>query len=182
MLFVKICSAKRPCQPSRLGVSAEMFIYEAMDGTDNESQRLKPLFFNKAREELLAIKSCSYSQPKARDGTKEDNCHHRHVRPNASSHESKLTTDLIAGGNAGLGLETVKSLLRSAESYHILLGGRKPEKAQQAAQISTSEIRSQSSVEPFQVDVESDESIHQAYQEISAKHPRIDCLVNNAGE
>lgn len=66
--------------------------------------------------------------------------------------------------------------------YHILLGGRDLNKAKIAAQNSTSEITTQSSVEPFQVDVESDDSIVKAYEGIAAKHSHIDCLVNNAGE
>ncbi|TVY48611.1 Short-chain dehydrogenase/reductase [Lachnellula occidentalis] len=88
---------------------------------------------------------------------------------------------VITGANTGIGLETVKSLLRSSQKYHILLGGRNFEKARLAAEHSISEATSQSSVEPFEVDVESDESIQKAYEAIAAKHPRIDCLVNNAG-
>ncbi|TVY53624.1 Short-chain dehydrogenase/reductase tropE [Lachnellula cervina] len=88
---------------------------------------------------------------------------------------------VITGANTGIGLETVKSLLRSSQKYHILLGGRNFEKSRLAAESSTSEATSQSSVEPFEVDVESDESIQRAYEAIAAKHPRIDCLVNNAG-
>ncbi|TVY42421.1 Short-chain dehydrogenase/reductase [Lachnellula subtilissima] len=87
---------------------------------------------------------------------------------------------VITGANTGIGLETVKSLLRSSQKYHILLGGRNFEKARLAAENSTSEAISQSSVEPFEVDVESDESIQRAYEAIAAKHPRVDCLINNA--
>ncbi|KAE8156086.1 hypothetical protein BDV40DRAFT_92001 [Aspergillus tamarii] len=87
---------------------------------------------------------------------------------------------VITGANTGIGLETVKSLLRSSQEYHILLGGRDLKKAQLACQNLSSET-SRSSVEPFQVDVESDESIEAAFKHISAKYDRIDCLINNAG-
>ncbi|TVY85264.1 Short-chain dehydrogenase/reductase tropE [Lachnellula suecica] len=88
---------------------------------------------------------------------------------------------VITGANTGIGLETVKSLLRSEQKYRILLGGRSLEKAHVAAKSSMSEVASHSSVEPFQVDVESDESIRQAYDEIAARFSHIDTLINNAG-
>ncbi|KAE8393748.1 hypothetical protein BDV23DRAFT_180197 [Aspergillus alliaceus] len=87
---------------------------------------------------------------------------------------------VITGANTGIGFETVKSLWRSTQKYHILLGGRNLEKAQQACQRLCEET-SQSSVEPFHVDVESDKSINAAFQYISAKYDRVDCLINNAG-
>jgi NAD(P)-dependent dehydrogenase (short-subunit alcohol dehydrogenase family) len=62
-----------------------------------------------------------------------------------------------------------------------LLGGRSFEKAKRASEEALAENTSGSSVEPFVVDVESDESIAKAYEEIAGKHPRVDCLLNNAG-
>ena len=88
---------------------------------------------------------------------------------------------LITGGNTGIGLETCKALLRSDRLYHILLGGRDINKAQDAAKASTAEIESKSSVEAIQVDVEEDESITKAFELVSSKHSRLDCLINNAG-
>ncbi|KAB8261687.1 hypothetical protein BDV32DRAFT_148334 [Aspergillus pseudonomiae] len=93
-------------------------------------------------------------------------------------HSGKIV--IITGANTGIGLETVKSLLRSSQKYHILLGGRNLEKAQSACQNIDSGT-SPSSIEPFQVDVESDESIEAAFKHISAKYERVDCLINNAG-
>jgi len=86
------------------------------------------------------------------------------------------------GGNTGIGYETVKALLRSDKPYHILLAGRDLTKARNAAKASKDEVESQSSVEAVQIDVESDESISKAYEGVAAKHPRIDCLINNAGQ
>lgn len=41
---------------------------------------------------------------------------------------------------------------------------------------------SKSTVEPVQIDIESDESIDQAFKTISQKYGKIDVLINNAGE
>ncbi|CAI7662337.1 unnamed protein product [Penicillium glandicola] len=87
---------------------------------------------------------------------------------------------VITGANTGIGLETVKALYHSDQHYHIFLGGRNLEKAQLACQDVTTEA-SQSTVEPFLVDVESDESIEAAFDQIAAKYDRVDCLINNAG-
>lgn len=89
---------------------------------------------------------------------------------------------VITGANTGLGLETVKALLRSERKYRILLGGRDLAKAQAAAQEAASSTTSQSVVEPFQIDVEDDASILSAYEGIASKYLRIDCLINNAGD
>ncbi|KAL4735890.1 hypothetical protein BDV11DRAFT_173428 [Aspergillus similis] len=87
---------------------------------------------------------------------------------------------VITGANTGIGFETVKALLRSNQRYHIFLGGHNLEKAQ----VASKQISSESAynvLEPFQVDVESDESIEAAFKHIAAKYDRIDCLINNAG-
>ena len=86
------------------------------------------------------------------------------------------------GGNTGIGLETVKALLRSSVVYHVILAGRDISKAKQAAETSKAEIESKSSIETAQIDVESDESISKAFEQISSRHGKIDCLVNNAGK
>ncbi|KAJ6125009.1 hypothetical protein N7471_012326 [Penicillium samsonianum] len=87
---------------------------------------------------------------------------------------------VITGANTGIGLETVKALYQSDQHYRILLGGRNLEKAQLACQNVTTE-GTQNTVEPFLVDVESDESIEAALDQIAAKYDRVDCLINNAG-
>ena len=89
----------------------------------------------------------------------------------------------ITGANTGLGLETVKSLLRSSTAYTILLGGRDFQKATSASEEAKKEYaESSSTIEPVQIDVESDESIQQAFDTISKKHGKVDTLINNAGK
>lgn len=88
---------------------------------------------------------------------------------------------MITGGNSGIGFETVKALLRSDKHYHILLAGRNLDKAKEATERARSEVQSESSIEPIQVDVCSDESIQQAFDRVSSHHTHIDCLINNAG-
>lgn len=91
------------------------------------------------------------------------------------------TIVLITGGNTGIGLETVKALLRSDRPYHILLGGRDITKAKQAAAETKGESASASEVTPMQIDVEDDDSINDAHNKVAEKFGRIDCLINNAG-
>ena len=91
------------------------------------------------------------------------------------------TIVLITGGNTGIGLETVKALLRSETQYRILLGGRDIDKAKQAVAETNEEIASTSDVTPIQIDVEDDDSINKAHDEVAEKFGRIDCLINNAG-
>jgi NAD(P)-dependent dehydrogenase (short-subunit alcohol dehydrogenase family) len=89
----------------------------------------------------------------------------------------------ITGANTGLGLETVKSLLRSSNSYTILLGSRSLQKAAAAADEAKKEFPdSKNTIETVQIDIESDDSIQQAFKSISGKYGKIDTLVNNAGE
>lgn len=73
-------------------------------------------------------------------------------------------------------------MLGSDRRYHILLAGRDMTKAEDAVKSSTAEVKSESTVEAIQIDVEDDDSIAKAYEVVSAKQPRIDALINNAGE
>jgi NAD(P)-dependent dehydrogenase (short-subunit alcohol dehydrogenase family) len=77
-------------------------------------------------------------------------------------------------------LEIVKALCQSDQKYHVLLGSRNEEKGQVACQ-NLATLATQSTVEPFLVDVESDDSIDAAFAQIAAKYDRVDCLINNAG-
>jgi NAD(P)-dependent dehydrogenase (short-subunit alcohol dehydrogenase family) len=89
---------------------------------------------------------------------------------------------LITGANTGIGFEIVKALLQSPKAYTILLGGRSLEKANTAAQQAQTEFASSSSaIKPVQIDIESDSSITNLFDQISAQYGRVDVLINNAG-
>lgn len=89
---------------------------------------------------------------------------------------------LITGANTGLGYEIVRSLCSSSTMYKVILGGRSLEKAQNAVASLNAEFpASAGNLWPVQIDVESDESIASAFEQIKKKYPRVDILVNNAG-
>lgn len=88
---------------------------------------------------------------------------------------------LITGANTGLGYEAIKALSTTSE-YHILLGARSVQKGEDAIKRLQSEVpSSKSTIEVLQIDVDSDESIEQAFKEVSSKFGQLDVLVNNAG-
>lgn len=90
---------------------------------------------------------------------------------------------LITGGNTGIGWETVKVMLQSSQSYHVFLGSRSLARGEAAAASLRKEVPGTTSIiEVVQVDVESDESINQAYEKVKAGPGYIDVLVNNAGQ
>jgi NAD(P)-dependent dehydrogenase (short-subunit alcohol dehydrogenase family) len=89
---------------------------------------------------------------------------------------------LITGANTGIGYETVKALVASTTAYLIFVGSRSIEKGEAAIKTLQQEFPdTPSSLQVVQVDVESDESINNAFQTVSASHTHIDVLVNNAG-
>ncbi|KAK0635020.1 putative short chain dehydrogenase [Bombardia bombarda] len=89
---------------------------------------------------------------------------------------------LVTGANSGIGRETVKALLQSTSTYHVLMGTRDMEKGEKALESLKKDVpETSSTVELLQVDVASDESIAQAFEKVQAAHGRIDVLVNNAG-
>jgi NAD(P)-dependent dehydrogenase (short-subunit alcohol dehydrogenase family) len=89
----------------------------------------------------------------------------------------------ISGANTGLGFETVKALCDSQVSYRIILGSRSLEKGNAAiAEAQKLYPKSRSTLTAVQVDVESDESISNAFESISTNYGHLDVLVNNAGK
>ncbi|PQE10936.1 short-chain dehydrogenase protein [Rutstroemia sp. NJR-2017a WRK4] len=89
---------------------------------------------------------------------------------------------LVTGGNNGIGYEIVKALLQSSKPYHILMGSRSLEKAQAAtANLQKECPETANTFETLQVDLNSDESIEKAYEQVKNKHGYIDTLINNAG-
>lgn len=94
---------------------------------------------------------------------------------------SKIIT-FITGGNTGLGYEAVKALYKSSNAYEIIIGSRSPQKGESAISSLKEEVpQSSSTLSTVQVDVESDDSIEQAFKTISSKFGKVDVLINNAG-
>ncbi|OKL59943.1 hypothetical protein UA08_04928 [Talaromyces atroroseus] len=88
----------------------------------------------------------------------------------------------ITGANTGIGLEAVRALYRSKESYQILLGSRSLTNANSAIDTVKSEFpSSNSTITPVQIDIENDNSIKTAYSTIESQLGKLDVLINNAG-
>jgi len=89
---------------------------------------------------------------------------------------------LITGGNSGIGYEAVKLLLSSPKPYHVLLGSRTLDKSKSAIESLHKEVpESTNTVEALALDVTSDESIGQAFEQVKASPGHVDSLINNAG-
>ena len=89
---------------------------------------------------------------------------------------------LITGANTGIGFQIVRSLCSASISYHILVGARSLTKAHDAIRTAKDEFPSTGSIlAPLLIDIESDESIQDAYKEVSALG-KVDVLINNAGK
>jgi len=89
---------------------------------------------------------------------------------------------LITGANTGIGFQIVRALCSGDKPYDIILGGRSPGKVQEAIDFATAEFpTTNSKLSPLQVDIEQDDSIKKAFEEVSSKFGSLDALVNNAG-
>ena len=89
---------------------------------------------------------------------------------------------LVTGANTGIGFQIIKALCGSDKAYNILLAGRSLDKAQQAVSSVTEDFSSsRSKLWPIQVDIEDDDSVQKAFDEVQTKFGRLDALVNNAG-
>jgi NAD(P)-dependent dehydrogenase (short-subunit alcohol dehydrogenase family) len=87
-------------------------------------------------------------------------------------------TVVITGGNAGIGKATAIALAKKGTS--IVITSRSEEKAKAAVD----EIKKSSGndqIDYVQVDLISQQSVRKAAEEIKAKCPKIDVLINNAG-
>ncbi|MCQ6959008.1 SDR family oxidoreductase [Mucilaginibacter aquariorum] len=86
-------------------------------------------------------------------------------------------TVLITGANKGIGLETARQLANAG--YHIYLGCRDKERGYEAVELLHSE--GLNDVELVLIDVTSEESVQQAYNELAKRINYLDVLINNAG-
>ena len=86
-------------------------------------------------------------------------------------------TVLITGANKGIGLETARQLAKAG--YHIYLGCRDKERGEEAVELLHSE--GLKDVELVLIDVTSEQSVQQAYDELAKRIDYLDVLINNAG-
>jgi NAD(P)-dependent dehydrogenase (short-subunit alcohol dehydrogenase family) len=86
-------------------------------------------------------------------------------------------TVLITGANKGIGLETARQLAQAG--YHIYLGCRDKKRGDEAVELLHSE--GLEDVELVLIDVTSEESVQQAYNELAKRIDYLDVLINNAG-
>lgn len=89
---------------------------------------------------------------------------------------------LVTGANTGLGYQIVRALCQSDKAYNILVGGRSSSKIDEAIQSAKTEFTSSpSSLSPLKIDIEDDDSIRKAFNEVQTHFGRVDILLNNAG-
>jgi NADP-dependent 3-hydroxy acid dehydrogenase YdfG len=90
---------------------------------------------------------------------------------------------LITGANTGIGYQVVRALYSADKPYNVIVAARSLSKAQDAIRaIQTEFPASFNKLTPLVVDVESDESIEKAYEEVQGAFGKLDALVNNAGK
>ena len=87
--------------------------------------------------------------------------------------ELKNNTILITGGTSGFGLEFAKRFLELGNT--VIVTGRDPVKLAAAK-------KSLTGVHTFQSDVSNPEEIAELYQKVIARFPKLNILINNAGQ
>ncbi|MDJ0665552.1 MAG: oxidoreductase [Acidimicrobiia bacterium] len=85
---------------------------------------------------------------------------------------------VVTGANSGLGLESAKAL--AEKGAHVVMAARNQGKAE-AARDEILAANPDASLEIVELDLGSFESTKTAAAKISANHPKVDILINNAG-
>jgi NAD(P)-dependent dehydrogenase (short-subunit alcohol dehydrogenase family) len=94
--------------------------------------------------------------------------------------DSKIV--FITGANTGIGFEIVKALYSADKPYTVIVGSRSLAKAEDAiSSLKTEFPASKNTLVPLTIDIESDESIQSAANEVESKFGMVDALINNAG-
>ena len=84
------------------------------------------------------------------------------------------------GANQGLGYWTASLLAKSPEKYHIIVSGRSLDKVKEAVSSLSTSDNAEHVFSAVELDISSDTSIGNAFDEIHSKHGRLDVLINNA--
>ncbi|MDJ1184046.1 SDR family NAD(P)-dependent oxidoreductase [Roseofilum casamattae] len=87
-------------------------------------------------------------------------------------------TILITGSTDGIGLETAKMLV--SQGHEVLLHGRSPSKLENTETL-LSALPGDGRVESYEADLSRMADVESLLKAVSAKHDRLDVLINNAG-
>lgn len=85
---------------------------------------------------------------------------------------------LITGATDGIGLETAKMLVSAG--HHVLLHGRNPTKLKNVEE-ELSSLSANAKIESYVADLSDLHDVKKLAEDLTAKHSKIDVLINNAG-
>ncbi|KAF6828216.1 retinol dehydrogenase [Colletotrichum musicola] len=104
----------------------------------------------------------------------------QHFNPDKDIPDLTGKVIIVTGGNAGLGLETVRQISKHNPA-HVYLAGRSREKGENAIETLQKEGSSVSPITYLPLDLASFESIKAAVKTFRESSDRLDLLINNAG-
>ncbi len=86
---------------------------------------------------------------------------------------------VVTGANAGIGRATVQALV--SQGAHVVMGCRSLERAAAARAEISAAVGGAERMEPIELDIADLTSVARFAAAVSARHPRVDVLINNAG-